>query len=323
MNNTNTTLTVKPLPPDSATSTVHEDHFIKRVFLTPAVALLLIFSIFPLFWSLGISFTTYERGADSFSLTLENYTRMFADEQLGFAIRNTLIYVVAGVTIQYLIGFGLALLLNQEFFGRRFFRVVFLLPMMVTPIVTAYTGRMMFDTNMSPLAQLLRTIGTFLTNLTGQTVNLSVPWMTDGSVAPFTIVLIDSWQWIPFMTLLLLAGMQAIPDEIYEAAHVDGANNWEIFSKITFPIMLPITITAVLIRGLEIFKIVDIIRVTTGGGPGSATQSLVMYVSKIVLDFGNYSYAAAISYVLMVMVVVFSTIFLSIGRRVTFEKTGL
>lgn len=303
------------------------DRLIKRVFLTPAVTILLLMSIFPLLWSLGISFTNIEQGGRQivtqnflglgFDVTLRNYERLLTDQRLFDVARNTLFYVIAGVTVQYTVGFGIALLLNQDFRGRTLFRIIFLLPMMMTPVATAYAGRMMFDSTFSPLAQLIRTIG----GLFGDP-RLTASWLTQASWAPWTIVLIDSWQWIPFMTLLLLAGLQAIPDEIYEAARVDGATTWSIFWRITFPIMLPISITAILIRSLEIFKIIDIIRITTGGGPGTATESLVMYVFNQALTFGNYSYAAAISYVLLVLVVVFSTVFLAIGRRANKRVNG-
>ena len=318
---------IRPLTPEPSTGGIHEERLIKRVFLTPAVTILLLMSIFPLLWSLGISFTNIEQGSRQivtqnflglgFDVTLRNYERLLGDQRLFDVARNTLFYVIAGVSVQFTVGFGLALLLNQDFRGRTLFRIIFLLPMMMTPVATAYAGRMMFDSTFSPLAQLIRTIGGVFGD-----PRLTASWLTQASWAPWTIVLIDSWQWIPFMTLLLLAGLQAIPDEIYEAARVDGATTWSIFWRITFPIMLPISITAILIRSLEIFKIIDIIRITTGGGPGTATESLVMYVFNQALTFGNYSYAAAISYVLLVLVVVFSTVFLAIGRRANRRVNG-
>jgi multiple sugar transport system permease protein len=333
-------------PEDSIQDLSAEDNFIKRVFLSPTVALILVLSVFPLIWSLGISFTDIERGSTrqqvgteaeesdaadidngflglGFNVTGRNYARLATDQRLHQTALNTVFYVVVGVVVQYVIGFGLALLLNQQFFGRIAFRTIFLLPMMMTPVAAAYTGRMMFHSTLSPLAHLLRVIGRGLSDLTGQPVQIVAPWLTDAAWAPMTIVIIDSWQWIPFMTLILLAGMQAIPDDIYEAARVDGANALSILTRITFPIMLPISITAILIRGLEIFKIIDIIVATTGGGPGQATESLAMYIFDIALTFGNYSYAAAISYVLLVMVIVFSTIFLLFGRRFVRQQTGL
>lgn len=282
-------------------------------------------SIFPLLWSLGISFTNVQRGGTGtvegvvddgflgfdFDLTTENYRRMPDDQRLAAAARNTVIFVVGGVILQYVVGFGLAMILNQRFVGRRVARVVFLLPMMMTPVAAAYTGRMMFDQGISPLAQFQRLLSDFLPG------TLAIPWFTDRFWAPVAIVLIDSWQWIPFMTLILLAGMQGLPEEIYEAARVDGASSFQVFRRITFPLLIPISITAILIRGIEIFKIIDVILITTGGGPGSATESLTMYITQTALTFGNFSYAAAISYALLVLVVIFATIFLVVGRRLT------
>ncbi len=331
---------MKPLSKDSQTIIESgEDRLFKRLFLSPAVVVLLILSILPLVWSLGVSITTCQRtaagGAVSTSiigsalclgnpaeLSLANYARVPADSRLINAAKNTLFYVIVGVAVQYLIGFGLALLLNQEFRGQRFFRVVFLLPMMLTPVAVGYVGRMMFDSGISPLAQFQRTIGTFLSSIVGQKVVVSIPWLTDTTTAPYTIVLLDAWQWIPFMTLLLLAGMQAIPEEIYEAARVDGATRMRQLISITFPILLPISLTAILIRSLEMFKIVDVINVVTGGGPGSATESLVMYVFDTALSYGNYGYAAAIGLVLLVLVVIFATIFLAVSRRITRRQLG-
>lgn len=330
---------IKPLPKEdnSMSRELREDTIFKRLFLSPTVIVLLLLSIFPLAWSLGVSFTNFQRNAAQqaaqaagtaepsgflglgFDLTLENYQRVLEDEHLHVTARNTLIYVFLGVTVQYVVGLGLAALLNQNFFGQTFFRLVFILPMMITPVAAGYLGRMMFEkAPPSALSQFLSTIGRVIGNPT-----LNIPFFTDAGWAPITMVLIDSWQWIPFMFLLLLAGMQAIPDEIYEAARVDGANNWQQFWGITFPILIPISLTAILIRGLELFKLVDIVRVTTGGGPGIATEPLVMYVFRTALDFGNFGYAAAISYVLLILVIIFSMIFLTLSRRIQRSQLGV
>jgi len=303
-----------------------QDRLMKRVFLSPAIVIILLLSIFPTLWSLGISFTDIQRGGSTtaaqgatgflgldFSLTLRNYAQLLSDTRLHTAAFNTVFYVVVGVLIQYLIGFGLALVLNQQFFGRRLVRVIFLMPMMMTPVAAAYTGRMMFDSRISPIADLLAHIPKWL----GMNTTWVVPWLADSNWARITVLLIDSWQWIPFMTLILLAGMQAIPDDIYEAARVDGASALQLLRRITFPILLPVSTTVILIRALEIFKIIDIIVVTTGGGPGSATESLTMYIFKTTLTFGNYGYAAAMSYVLLILVIAFVTIFLMLTRRFT------
>jgi len=317
----------------TTSSAVREDNIMKRVFLSPAVIILLALSIFPLVWSLGISFTDMQRGGSTiqreadaagnedpvgflglgFELTPRNYERLLTDGRLHSTVRNTMIYVFIGVTIQYVIGLGLATVLNQPFLGRNIVRVIFLMPMMMTPVAAAYTGRMMFDSSAqrAPLANTLRNISNGL----GIDPAISIPWFSDTGWAPVAILIIDAWQWIPFMTLLLLAGMQAIPDDIYEAARVDGANAFQIFFGITLPILLPISMTVILIRGLEIFKIIDVIVVTTGGGPGSATESLTLYIFEQALSNGNYGYASAIAYILLILVIIFATIFLAVGRR--------
>lgn len=337
--------TIKPLPPEPAHAGTDfpEDRIVKRIFLSPTVFLLLLFSIVPLVWSLGISFTTI-RGSNidaanraaaagetveatgflglGFDLTFDNYTRMLRDERFQISLRNTMFYVFVGVTIQYVMGFVLAILLNKKFRGRWFFQTIFLLPMMITPVAAGYLGRMMFDPSLAPLAQLIRVVGDGVGNLIGQDLNVVVPWLTQAAWAPWTIILIDSWQWIPFMMMILLAGMQAIPEEIYEAGRVDGATGWNLFWRITFPLMLPVSTTILLIRGLEMFKIVDIVRVATGGGPGSSTESIVMYVGTVALEFQDYSYAAAISYVVLIMVIVFATLLLTVARRLTRWQIG-
>ncbi len=233
-----------------------EDRVMKRVFLSPAVIILLLLSIFPLLWSITISFTDFQRKRSAeaedqkdflglgFNMSIRNFIRMGSDQRLHVAARNMLFYVFVGVFVQYTVGFGLALVLNQRFFGRNIIRAIFMLPMMMTPVAAAYSGRMMFDTSLSPLAHFLRSISALL----GLKESIIIPWLTSPVWAPFTIVLIDSWQWIPFIMVLLLAGMQAIPDELYEAARMDGANPFLILRKITIPILLPISVTAILIR---------------------------------------------------------------------------
>lgn len=301
----------KPSTPAVEPGDKPQERTIKRAFLMPAVLYLLLLSIFPLFWSLSISFTDFQRGGAPISFTLRNYARLIGDQRLHTAAVNTLTYVFAGVLLQYVVGFLLALVLHQRFFGRNVVRIIFLMPMMMTPVAAAYAGRMLFDTRISPQAHMLR----LLSSATG--ADISIPWLGNSTWATIAIILIDSWQWIPFMTLLLLAGMQGIPEDIYEAARVDGAGAYQLLRKITFPILLPISITAILIRGLEIFKIIDVIVITTGGGPGSATESLTMYIFDTALTFGNFSYASAISYALLLLVIVFATLFLTLGRRLT------
>ncbi len=202
----------------------------------------------------------------------------------------TLVYVAVDVSVQYLLGLGLALLVVQHLPGRRFFRVVFLLPMMITPVGVAYLFRMLVDTSKGPLYPLWAHFG--LTDIS---------WVTNPWGARLAVMVGDVWQWTPFIFIVLLAAIETLPHELVEAAVVDGANRWQVFWRITFPQILPATITVVLIRIIEGFKIVDLPNVLTNGGPGTATESLTLHAYTIwrALDIGG---SAAVAYMLLIVV---------------------
>src|SRR3989475_1475820 len=202
----------------------------------------------------------------------------------------TLVYVFVGVALQYLLGLLLAILAVQQLPGRRFFRVVFLLPMMITPAGVAYLFRMLTDTSKGPLYPLWAHFG--LTD---------VSWVTNPWGARLAVMIGDVWQWTPFIFIVLLASIESLPHELVEAAVVDGANRWQVFWRITFPQILPATITVVLIRIIEGFKIVDLPNVLTNGGPGTATESLTLHAYTIwrALDIGG---SAAVAYMLLIVV---------------------
>ena len=202
----------------------------------------------------------------------------------------TLVYVAVDVSVQYLLGLGLALLVVQHLPGRRFFRVVFLLPMMITPVGVAYLFRMIVDTSKGPLYPLWAHFG--LTDIS---------WVTNPWGARLAVMVGDIWQWTPFIFIVLLAAIETLPHELVEAAVVDGANRLQVFWRITFPQILPATVTVVLIRIIEGFKIVDLPNVLTNGGPGTATESLTLHAYTIwrALDIGG---SAAVAYMLLIVV---------------------
>lgn len=202
----------------------------------------------------------------------------------------TWIYVLAGVAAQYLIGLGLATLCAQELPGRRFFRVVFLLPMMITPVGVAYTFRMLTDTAKGPFAPIAKLFGF-----------ANVSWVNDPWGARIAVMIGDLWQWTPFMFIVLLAALESQSPEPIEAAIVDGASRWQIFWHITLPQIAPVSSTLVLIRLIEAFKIFDMPNVLTAGGPGTATESLTLhaYVLWRALDYGT---SAAVAYSLLFVV---------------------
>ena len=174
----------------------------------------------------------------------------------------TFIYAFVGTGLEYLIGLGLAMLTIQKLAGQRFFRVVFLLPMTITPVGIAYMFRMMTDTQGGPFAPLFSAVG--MSNF----AVLGDPWG-----ARIAVIIGDVWQWIPFMYIVLLAGLEGRDVETEEAGLVDGAGRWQIFRYITLPMIIPVSATVILIRMIEAFKIIDLPNVMTGGGPGTATKS--------------------------------------------------
>jgi multiple sugar transport system permease protein len=221
--------------------------------------------------------------------------------QLG-TIGVTLTYVLIGVCVQYGLGLGLALLCVQNLRGRGFFRVVFFLPMMITPVGVAYTFRMLTDTTKGPFAPLWQWVGLG-----------DFAWAATAWGARVAVMIGDAWQWTPFMFIVLLAAIEGQPRDQVEAANVDGANHWQIFRFITWPAIMPVTITLVLIRVIEAFKIVDLPNVLTNGGPGIASESMTLhaYSTWRALDIGG---SAAIAYMLMFIVTFFCVAFVNLVR---------
>lgn len=283
--------------------TPKRDRAASRSFLLPTATLILILSIFPLIFSLVLSFMSWDlsrlEGGIRF-IGLQNFATLIADPRFWNTARVTIFFVVGSVGLQYCLGLGLALLLNQEIRFRRFFRVAFLVPMMLTPAAVGYVGRMLFNESMGPINDIIENLG-------GPTV----PWLSNPRLALPSLILLDTWEWVPFMTIVLLAGLQSLPPEVFECARVDGASEWNIFRRITFPMLAPVSITVIVIRALEAFKLFDIVMVMTGGGPGTATETVTMYAYTVGMNNGNMGYASAIAYSLLIMVIIFSTIFLN------------
>jgi multiple sugar transport system permease protein len=279
----------------------------KHFFILPAAILILLFSIFPLLFSFALVFVSWDlsrlTGGIRF-IGLENFITLVNDARFWNTARVTLTFVVGAVSLQYLVGLGVALLLNQEIRFRRFFRVVFLMPMMLTPTAVAYGGRMLFNEGQGPLNDIIKLLG-----------GPQVPWFSSPTLALPSLMLLDTWEWTPFVMIVLLAGLQSLPPEVFEAARVDGASDWQSFRHITFPMLAPVTVTVILIRALEAFKLFDISVVMTGGGPGTATETVTMYAYQVGLKNGNLGYASAIAYVLLIMVIISSTLFLKTMRR--------
>jgi multiple sugar transport system permease protein len=262
--------------------------------------------IFPLTFGLYISFTDWN--LSSFEGRkfngLDNLRQMMSDVFYWNALLNMLWYSLA-VLVEYAIAFGLALLLHAEIRARKFFRVVFLLPLMLSPVAVSWmVGKSMMEIRFGPLANLARWLGW------ETPIFFSDPWLAKAS-----IMVMDAWTFIPLMMIMLLAGLQALPKEVMEAAKVDGATAWQTFWKIVFPLTLPVSITAIMIRIIFKLKLADIIINVTSGGPGGATDSVTSFIFREYRDRSNVGYGTLLAMVYLVIIVVSLTTLLNLLGR--------
>jgi multiple sugar transport system permease protein len=215
----------------------------------------------------------------------------------------TLIFVFGGVTLQYVIGLGLGLLLTQNLPGKRFFRVIFLLPMMITPVGIGFLFKMMTDTLKGPFSPAWLAAGLSDFAMLGQ-----------GDTARLAVIIGDTWQWTPFMFIILLAALEGISKETIEAALVDGANRLQMFRFIILPEVIPVSTTVILIRLIEAFKIIDMPNILTGGGPGTATESMTLQ-AYAGWRSGNLGESAAVAYLLLIVATFCAMVFVNFIRR--------
>lgn len=278
----------------------------RMLFVLPAFLFTVFMVIFPTIFGLYIAMTEWNLSSlDGARFNgLANLGQMFSDAMYWNALGNMVIYVLM-VLVEYAIALGMALLLNEDIKARKFFRVAFLLPFMLSPVAVSWmVGKSMSEYRFGPLATLARQLGwdnpAFFTS----------PW-----IARISIEVMDAWTYIPFMMIMLLAGLQALPKEILEAAKVDGATRWQSFVKITFPLMLPVSITAIILRIIFKLKLADIIINVTSGGPGGATDSVTSFIFREYRERSNVGYGTMLAFFYLVVIIVFVTVLLSMANR--------
>ena len=237
----------------------------------PAFAIVLLVSLFPLIYALTVSFQTIRivPPTPARFVGFDNYSEIISSSRFWGSMTTTSIIVFASVTLQYVIGFALALSLHHNVRGASLYRVSFLLPMFLAPIGVALIARMIFHPVVGPANEFFTLFG--MENL---------PFLTDPTMAMSVLISIEVWQWTPFVVLLMLAGLQGLPKEVFEAAKVDNIPTFRRFRDITFPMLLPLSVAAVFIRIIEGFKVIDTVFVLTGGGPGTTTETLTLFAYR-------------------------------------------
>jgi len=269
------------------------------VLLAPTLAVLLSLSIYPLIYSITISLQ--QETEAGIVWTLRNFVRLASDNFFLTAMWHTFLFATVALICEFLLGLGLALLLNKQLRGRGVFRAGLLVPMMLPTVVVGVVWRLMLNPNFGAINGTLKQIGINTENLT---------WTASPKLAMFSVIAVDVWQWTPFMFLVLLAGLQAIPQEPYEAALIDGSSRWQTFRHVTLPLLKPAILIALLLRTMDLLRVFDQIFILTEGGPGFATETISLYIYRTAFRFSDFGYAAAMSFVLLALTNIISAVYI-------------
>lgn len=277
------------------------DRRLKYLLLLPALLGLAAITFYPTLFLLRACF--YDMGLDGRPqafMGLAHFKRLMGDPLLGQALLNSLILTVASVTLELVLGLALALAAHAVGL-RAGWRAVLLLPMLLSPIVVAIGWRLLYDTSFGVINGVLAAFGAD-----------PVPWLSSPKLARASLILVDVWQWTPFVFLILLAGLAALPDEPFEAAEIDGANAWQKFRDITLPLLKPAIMVALLLRTMDSLRLFDNVYILTRGGPGNATETLSYFIYRTAFENFDLGYASAISFLVLLATWGVSKVF--IGR---------
>tara|TARA_B100000686_G_C16729629_1_gene939855 strand:+ start:228 stop:1124 length:897 start_codon:yes stop_codon:yes gene_type:complete len=276
-----------------------KEYWIPFGFVAPTLLVLIAVNIFPLLYSVVLSFSNADLvGGDYAWIGTLNYSLIFHDPRYGTAFRTTALFVGAAVTIELVIGYGLALALRSDFRGKSAMLMVLLIPMMLPPAVIGLFWKFIFNSSYGILNQILGNL------------HLSEPqWVVDPELKLLSVLIIDVWMWTPFMLLISLAALNSIPYQIYEAAAIDRASGWKVFRRITIPMSAPLVGLAVLLRATDALKQFDLVMAITGPNDGS-TQTLSALLYQVMFRDGKVGLSSAYSYIVLVVVIALATVFI-------------
>ena len=280
-------------------------------FIAPALTVVLGVIIFPWAYTIWMSLHEWKVGSPPTFVGLANYIRLPSDTRFVESIGHTLIYTALSVAFPLVLGTFAAVVFHVKFPMRGFLRGLFILPMMATPVAIALVWTMMFHPQLGILNYLLSLVG--------------IPpqlWVFHPATVIPSLVLVETWQWSPLVMLIVLGGLAAIPTEPYESALIDGANFWQMFRYITLPLILPFIFIAGMIRLIDALKSFDIIFAITQGGPGSASETVNLYLYSVAFVYYDIGYGSAIAVVFFVLIVVLAAIMLYARQRMHWNEIG-
>jgi multiple sugar transport system permease protein len=274
--------------------------------LAPITAVLLVFGVYPLLYAFWLSL--HKRNPATRISVLDpayNWLKILGDDRMWGAVGHTYVYTIVAIAIELVLGLLIALLLDTDRKGYGVLRALMTLPLVVPPAVTGMMFLLMMDGSFGVLSR-----GLYATGL----LSPSQPILANSGTALAGILITDIWQWTPFMVLIMMAGLRALPKDPYEAAAIDGATPIQTFFKLTLPMLSKIIAIAVLIRGVDLFRIYDYVKVMTEGGPGTATETLTAYAGTIYFKNADFPYASTIALFTLILVVATSSIFIRIFK---------
>ena len=274
--------------------------------MLPAVIFVAVMVIFPFGYALWLSMLDYKIGQTLSFVGLGNYKALAADEQFWNGLRLTFILYAGAIVLQLVLGVALGLLLQRLETFKGLIRTVLVSPFMLPPVVVGMMSIVVLDPGMGVANYLLKSAG-LPTSL----------FLASNDFVIFTVVMIDTWQWTPFVALIVLGGLQSLPTRVYEAAAIDGATGWRRFVYITLPLLGPTILTAAVLRSVDLLRFFDVIYITTQGGPGYASSTLNIYAYRKGFEFSDIGYASALMITLSTIVFGAVLVFAQLRRKVT------
>ena len=285
------------------------DKTVAWIFVTPTILLLLAINIYPLFYAISMSFTNFyanKVGKEIQWIGLKNYIKILGKEAIWERMQTTANFMFWTLLLQALIGLGLAILLNKKFKGNELLTTLIVLPMMLSPAVVGLFWTYLYN----PQVGLFNYIVNFFYDFG------SFDMIGSSSLAPWSIVIVDTWMWTPFTMLICLAGLRSIPGYLYEAAEVDRASQWQQFIHITLPSVLPFLLLALLFRGIENFKMFDMVVELTSGGPGSTTELASIQLKREAFEKWKTGYSSAYAVILFVTIFGFGNVYVKVMNKI-------
>lgn len=278
------------------------DAQIQLLFIAPTIILLVLMNIFPLLYSLYLSFTEFsviKPNNPPVWVGLENYQNILNNAETWKYFALTGRYVLLSVALQTIVGFGLAMLLRERFKGNGLITTIILIPIMMSPVVIGLFWKLIYNP----------AFGIFNYLIGYTTPNAGPDWLGTAGTALWAVIIVDVWMWSPFVMLLCLSGLKAIPDYLYEAASIDRANSWFQFRRITLPQVMPLLLIAVLFRTIEAFKTFDLVMGLTGGGPGDSTELIAVNLYRAAFQRFNTGESSAFAYIVLVVIIAISNMY--------------